>query len=125
MHPITNEPNAIYYFGNSSLIWSLIFAFLSGCNRQEPQVASSPTTAKLDSRPALQDILEKSVRELACIGHAASSGVLIQTNDRISQSEETSYRIPKAFLGKLLTHQFEPGISKRDRTGLELRKSMR
>jgi len=32
--------------------------------------------------------------------------------------------IPKAFLGKLLTHQFEPGISKRDRTGLELRKSM-
>ena len=31
----------------------------------------------------------------------------------------------KAFLGKLLTHQFEPGISKRDRTGLELRKSMR
>ncbi|MFN6300979.1 MAG: hypothetical protein ACK42H_02205 [Planctomycetota bacterium] len=64
MHPITNEPNAIYYFGNSYLIWSLIFAFLSGCNRQEPQVASSPTTAKLDSRPALQDILEKSVREL-------------------------------------------------------------
>jgi len=55
---------------------------------------------------------------------AASSGVSIQTNDRVSQSEEASYSIPKAFLGKLLTHQFEPGISKRDRTGLELRKSM-
>lgn len=74
---------------------------------------------------ALLDILEKSVRELACVRHAASSGVSIQTNDRVSQSEETSYSIPKAFLGKMLTHQFEPGISKRDRKGLELRKSMR
>ena len=76
-------------------------------------------------RPALQDILEKSVRELACIRHAASSGVSIQTNDRVSQSEEASYSIPKAFPGKLLTHQFELGFSKRDRTGLELRKFMR
>ena len=80
-------------------------------------------TVTRGSPPALLDILEKSVRELACIRHAASSGVSIQTNDRVSQSEEASYSIPKAFLGKLLTHQFEPGISKRDRTGLELRKS--
>ncbi|MBM3967151.1 MAG: hypothetical protein FJ308_19120 [Planctomycetes bacterium] len=53
MHPITNEPIANDYFGNSYLIWSLIFAFLLGCNRQEPQVASSPTTAKLDSRETI------------------------------------------------------------------------
>jgi len=53
MHPITNEPNGNYYFGNSYLIWGLIFAFLLGCNRQEPQVASSPTTAKLDSRETI------------------------------------------------------------------------
>jgi hypothetical protein len=53
MHPITNEPNGNYCFGNSYLIWSLIFAFLLGCNRQEPQVASSPTTAKLDSRETI------------------------------------------------------------------------
>jgi hypothetical protein len=74
--------------------------------------------------PALQDILEKSVRELACVRHAASSGVSIQTNDRVSQSEEASYCIPKAFLGKLLTHEFEPAFPKRDRTGLEIRKSL-
>ena len=73
----------------------------------------------------MQNILETCVRELACIGDAASSGVSIQTNDRVSQSEEASYSIPKAFLGKLLTHQFELGFSKRDRTGLELRKFMR
>ena len=53
MNPITNEPNGNYYFGNAYLIWSLIFVFLLGCNRQEPQVASSPTTAKLDSRETI------------------------------------------------------------------------
>ena len=31
----------------------------------------------------------------------------------------------RALYGELLTHQFELGFSKRDRTGLELRKSMR
>ena len=31
---------------------------------------------------------------------------------------------PKEFLGNLLTHEFEPAFPKRDRTGLELRKSL-
>jgi hypothetical protein len=95
------------------------------CTLSFGAAADAQPAASARILPALQDILGKSVRELARIRYAdPSSGVSIQTNDRVSQSEEASFSIPKAFLGKLLTHQFELGFSKRDRTGLELRKSL-
>jgi hypothetical protein len=53
MNPTTNNSKMNLYRDKSFLICGLLFALLVGCNRQEPQVASNPTTASLDGRGAI------------------------------------------------------------------------
>jgi len=53
MNPTTNNSKMNLYRDKSFLICGLLFALLVGCNRQEPQVASNPTTASLDGRGSI------------------------------------------------------------------------